>query len=509
MKKILLTIIISLTGLSAFAQGEFDALKYNQTDINGTARFMGMAGAFGALGGDATAISLNPAGLGVYRSSEFSITSGVVNTKTNSTMDDISSTDSRYRVPLNNMTYIINFGGNSEKKSGIVNSNFAISYNKMKNFNRNVNIQGAPNGTPGSSMTQYLADFTDGLTMGDLTYVDSTGYEPFNEYYIPWMSILAFETFLIDTVGGNDNWETILNPGEAVTPYYTLSETGYINEWAFSYAANISNKIYIGASLGIQDIDYSATSTYSENFADGGGFTLSNHFRTYGSGINFKFGTILRPFDFLRIGAAVSTPTFFALNDEYSGSIYSTTTQDYSMNTPQGGSSYKIQGPLQCNASVALVGKLGIVSVDYGFTNYTSMILRDADNLSSGFTDENLGMKQYLLDNHSLKVGAELKLSENFALRAGWGMVTPATDVNARKLMPLNTTRTDPEYFLDQNTSYYSGGLGYREGNWFFDFAYMLRNCNQDYYAYNLPNAPKASVNTITNNFIATLGFKF
>lgn len=377
-------------------------------------------------------------------------------------------------------------------------------------------MKGLPNGDAGSSMTDYLANFTNPDQNGnnkihykDLVYKDTVGYynEPFD--YLPWMSVLAFETYLMDTVGNNYTWKSLLDPGEAVTPAYSLSETGYLNEWAFSYAVNVNNKVYIGASLGIQDIDYSRTSVYSEDFANGGNFSLINHFRTYGSGINFKFGTILRPFDFIRIGASVSTPTFLSLNDEYSSTMYSSLSKNYSLETPNGGSSYKVQGPLQCNLSLALVGKLGILSADYNITNYTSMVLRDDKNLSSSFTDENQGMHDNLIDSQTLKLGAELKLSENFALRAGYGIVTPATAKNARKLMPLSTTRTDPEYFLDKNTNYYSGGFGYREGNWFFDFAYMLKNNNQDFYAYNLQGASKATVNTKTNNFIATIGWKF
>ena len=57
-----------------FSQGVVDALKYSQQDIRGTARYMGMAGAFGALGGDITTLSQNPAGIGVYRNSDIAAT---------------------------------------------------------------------------------------------------------------------------------------------------------------------------------------------------------------------------------------------------------------------------------------------------------------------------------------------------------------------------------------------------------------------------------------------------
>ena len=505
MKRIIASLLISLSTIGSFAQSEFDALKYTQTDINGTARYMGMAGAFGALGGDASAISINPAGLGIYRSSEFAFTSGLIYNQVNTELNGVSATDNNYKVPLNNMSYIINFGGDTNKKSGLVNSSFGITFNKLKNFNRNIYIKGGPQNT---SMTDYMAGFSNGLTVTDLTLVDSTGYDPCDVDYIPWLSVLAFEAELIDTVDTDYYWESLLKQGENISPDYSLTESGYINEWNFSYAANISNRIYIGASLGIQDIKYSRTSIYSEDFFDGGGFDLTNHFITYGSGINFKIGTILRPFDFLRLGAALHTPTFLSLTDEYNAYVESTIG---SSETPLGGSYYKIQGPMQTNLSAALiVGKIGLLSVDYGFTNYTSITIRDDNNLSAPFVKENQGIANYLQDTHTLKIGTEIRINDNFSLRAGYGLATPATNNSkARKELPENTMRTDPEYFLDQNTKYSTIGFGYREGNCFFDFAYMQRNQSQDFYAYNLNGASKATVNNSTNNFIATLGFRF
>ena len=43
---------------------------------NGTARFESMAGAFGALGGDLSAININPASSSVFNDNEYSISLG-------------------------------------------------------------------------------------------------------------------------------------------------------------------------------------------------------------------------------------------------------------------------------------------------------------------------------------------------------------------------------------------------------------------------------------------------
>ena len=66
---LILSLSLSTAGM-AFGQGAVDAYRLSQPDMKGTARFMGMAGAFGALGGDLSTLSQNPAGIGVYRSNE-------------------------------------------------------------------------------------------------------------------------------------------------------------------------------------------------------------------------------------------------------------------------------------------------------------------------------------------------------------------------------------------------------------------------------------------------------
>ncbi|MDR2791632.1 MAG: hypothetical protein LBB27_02680, partial [Tannerellaceae bacterium] len=83
MKKIIVAFAgLLLTGGTAFGQSQLDALRYGQTDLNGTARALGMGGAFGALGGDVSVMGGNPAGLGVFRSSEWVITLGLLSPKT-------------------------------------------------------------------------------------------------------------------------------------------------------------------------------------------------------------------------------------------------------------------------------------------------------------------------------------------------------------------------------------------------------------------------------------------
>ena len=62
----------SLAAMGTQAQNYTDALRYSTEELTGTARFKAMSGAFGALGGDPSAININPAGSAIFNASEIS-----------------------------------------------------------------------------------------------------------------------------------------------------------------------------------------------------------------------------------------------------------------------------------------------------------------------------------------------------------------------------------------------------------------------------------------------------
>ena len=74
MKRITTTTIAILFALAVFGQGSDDACLFSQNYYQGTAKALGMGNALGAVGGDMTAVCINPAGLGIYRSNEFTTT---------------------------------------------------------------------------------------------------------------------------------------------------------------------------------------------------------------------------------------------------------------------------------------------------------------------------------------------------------------------------------------------------------------------------------------------------
>lgn len=534
MKKIIVAVAVILSCSNIIAQTEYDALKYTQNDITGTARYMGMAGAFGALGGDPSAIKDNPAGLGIYRKSELAGTMNMTMQNTNSnwkyteggtTKNSFGYASDPFKIGFNNFSLVIASPTwrNESGASGLLSSNWSFSFNRLKNFNRTTRIN---SGSSASSMTDYLSYFSNGLSVAELNGSSRSDGNAYNNLDVPWISILAYEGYLINPGANANTWGSLLAPGETVKPSVTLGEQGFVDEYSLGWAGNFSNVFYLGTTLNLLRVDYSMFSQYGEEFNSGGGMGLNSSVSTTGSGFNLKIGAIVRPTDYLRFGLAIHTPTMYALEDNYQSTlnfdaydIQNDVAVKGTTSTPTDGyNSFKIQGPMQINASAAaVIDKKGIISVEYDYSNYTGTKFMDENGNTQSYTEDNARIPSTLNNVHTIKIGGEYKVTDNFSLRAGFANSSSATKADGGKIMVINTARTDTEYFLQNGTNYLTAGFGYREAGWFIDCAYVHKNMDLTFMPYNsnlygtnyAPAATPATVTTKTNNILVTLGFKF
>jgi len=513
MKKILIALTVLLNVSFLMAQTEFDALKLSKTDITGTARYMGMAGAFGALGGDASAIKDNPAGLGIYRTSELVGTMDVMMQKGNSTWNGVKSMDDLYKIGFNNFSYVLATPTWRKENGsrGLLSSNFSFSYNRLANFNRSLNVQ---SGQAASSITDYMAYLTNNITSGDLSYTST--YEPFDNVNIPWLSVLAYNGYLMNenVLNGVSSWSSLLGNNETVKPSYVVNEKGYVDEYSLGWAGNFNNELFLGTTINFRSLSYTSVSNYGESYSLNRFMNLKDSLYSTGTGFNLNIGAIYSATDNLRLGIAVHSPTIYSISDNYYSTLTYNTVKGGSLSTPGGTSNYQLQGPLKVNVSAAyIVGNKGLISAEYDYDKNTGIRLLDENGDSQSFSDENQGMSQMLSDVSTIKIGGEYKLTDNFSLRAGYAYSTNATDPNAAKLIRYNTVRTDAEYYKNNSTNYLSAGFGYREANWYIDCAYMNKILDESFYPYNSNNLPlavnSAKVITSTNNIVVTLGLKF
>ena len=510
-----------------FAQNEMDAFRFSHLDLNGSARSMSMGGAFGALGGDMSAMSHNPAGIGVYRSSEVQATLDLNMANMDATWTGISTDKNRTKFGFANFSYVGYFP--TGRDQGTKSWNIGISYNRVKDFNRHYNVVG----TPGSSMADYVASratnafgVDGGITLSEL---DNNPYDN-RELGGSWLPILGDGGgFFLpkSTAKDNDIYYSAFGKGKA--PNETrlrVSEKGAISEYNFSLSTNISDRVFVGATFGVTDIDYRMSSSHDESFGNKDYLYLDNSIETEGTGYSFNIGVIARPIDMLRVGIAYNSPKWYRMTDYFyaeAGTYISAEDEpEYDGYTPEGAySEYKLRTPDRWIFSLAgTIGTSALISVDYELVNYKSMSLSDRDGNKYG---DNKYIKDDFKPGHTLKIGAEYKVIPQFAIRAGYiwqpsPMGTNLTDAR-EEVLPAGTI---PHYTVQNTTNHYTFGLGYRfTPNFYIDLACIYRVQNEKLYPFSNTywNDPAvgiypvasdpAKVSAKTTRLALTFGYKF
>lgn len=480
--------VLLLTQIQIFAQNDVDALRYSSLVFGGSARYVGLAGAFGAVGADFSTLSSNPAGLGLYKTSEFLISPSLYIGKTTSEYNGMNADDMKYNFNLGNIGIILaGPAGPAAKNAGWQNFQFGIGLNRTNNFNNRMLVEG---NNYSSSILDTWKQYANGNIADNLNSFDTR---------------LAYDTWLLDIDSLNPDYSHYKTavPAGGVMQRKSMTSWGSMNEWVISVGANYDDKLYLGATVGFPFLRYFEQSTYSETaLADSLPFdkfrqmNINNDLQTNGSGVNFKFGLIFQPVDFIRLGAALHTPTYFYnMHDSYSTTVNSAfdNGDKYTSSSPDGTFDYKLTTPMRVIGSVAfLIGKMGLVSADYELVDYSEARLRSSH--AEDFFSANDSIRSKYTAAGNLRVGTEWRFNQ-FSIRGGY----------ASYGSPFKSGINDAAQTM------YTFGLGIRQQDYFLDFTYEYTSSKEDYYLYDSNLAPLNPVKNklVSQNFILTLGCKF
>lgn len=503
----LVVAIVATTG-TTYAQYANDALRFSQTNYGSTARFKAMGNAQIGVGGDISSLGGNPAGLGLFTKSEFSLTPEFNQSGINANYLDQNSNTNKSQLNINQLGAVFYAPMYKQRgqdtKKGLVSAVFGIGYNRNNDYHTEINYSGNNNRT---SIADYFAEIAGSTTPNNLTGGS--------------LERMAYDNYLIsfDNAAGNYFPETFADANQSNAQRKNEVRSGSVSEFNFSAALNISNTVYIGGSVGLVDLRYTTDAQYEEagrareyvpNPADPtGGNILSGANINYkllfnqsqitkGSGVNGKIGIIVRAAEGLRIGATFQTPTWFVIDDSYTEGLDNRGTARGTTDTETYDFTYNLRTPLKGSLGASyVIANQAIISADVDFIDYAST--RMSTNGSSYDSDlirsNNADIRNNFKSAVNYRVGGEYKIS-NVSLRAGFG-------VNG------SPYKTDDNGFFD--TQMYSGGLGYRIKNYSIDLAYQRVETNNTFNPYTLStgNGPVADVKSTLNNVFLTLGLRF
>jgi len=469
-------------------------LRYSQVFYGGTARFMSMGGAFTALGGDLSSLSQNPAGIGVFRASEMSVTPQLNYINSTASFNG-STSDYLYNFNLSQAGFVSNLMS-KKGPTGLIKFNFGYSFNKTNNLHQSTLIQGINN-------TSSMADSWAGIASqdGGTKYDDLSGPEG-----------IAFDTYIIDTIRGSDGLSyrtTFSNPGNTHSVYgqsvsRLISNDGFIGEHAISFGGNYSNRVYFGATFGINQLRYVSQFQHTESANDPmvsmfKNFNYLDYYEDRGTGYSFKLGAIFKPVESMRIGVAFHSPVWYHIDEYFFETMSSNFTDGrrYESSNEPLRFNYALTTPFRVLGGVAVqIQKFALLSADYEFVDY-SMAKFDQTGDGYNYSEKNTAVNNSLKSSSNFRVGGEFRFNKLY-LRSGYGYYGKAFATGE-----------------DNENLYYnsiSGGIGFREQNFSVDFGYTHLGSSQIYYLYPLDESfepARANITTNQNMFTLTFGYKF
>ena len=362
------------------AQDITDAVRYSIDEIQGSARFRAMGGAFGALGGDMSAVNINPAGSAIFNESHASVSLGLFDTNNETNYFNGFNTTSNSNIDLNQLGAAFVFK-NTDTNSPWRKFALSVAYDRSADFNDNWLASGV---NPNNTIGNYFLQNAQGLRLDEISALPGeTLSEAYNEIgsfygYGNQQAFLGFEGFIIDPIEDTDDNTTYTSNinGGNFNHQYTYASRGYNGKLAFNLATSYDDKVYFGLNLNSHFINYERSTFLSESNSNiASSITdvdFENNLLTTGSGFSVQLGGIAKLTEELRVGISYNSPTWYRVSDETSQYLATTRieggsnmNQIVNPNVINVYEEYKLQTPEKITGSLAYVfGRKGLISFD-------------------------------------------------------------------------------------------------------------------------------------------------
>lgn len=513
-----------------YAQNMIDGVRFSGSDISGTARYRSMAGAFGALGGDLSCMSDNPAGLAIYRGTNvFSITPHLSFNSTETKGSMVLKTSDN-NVSISNLGVLLSF---KPEYDYLVNFNVGFSIERRLESFRKMN---AAIDHPTGNFSRYLFEqansFLDDYNL-KASYLGNTA--AWSDDNCPLLPLMAYESYVLD--------DDVYDPNHVVSPRFdevyqqtNLKEHTRHDNYNISGSFNFNDVLYAGVTVRITDFNSMIEHCFSEDSRkdmNGDYITYDNRTETKGSGVGINLGLLWRPTDEWRLGAAVHTPVWMNMRHfddaamETENVIYreilevDPTAEAWSEWNDE--FEYDFSTPWEYQFSTAyVIGTKAIVSLEYDLSDLTTMKFSPSRDGSRAehllYEDLNKTSRQYLKAQHTFKGGIEYRITPQISLRAGYAYKTSPykknalfTDVDPDDVGFLYRTATKPNYSTLDDQHYITGGIGWRGKSWTFDLSCMSHSISEYYSPYPCDYADSdiLDFNTHTLNWDLSIGYRF
>ncbi|MDT0557006.1 transporter [Ichthyenterobacterium sp. W332] len=504
MKKLSLTFIAVIAMSICNAQDITDAVRYSLNEVQGTARFRAMSGAFGALGGDMSAVSINPAGSAVFSTSHASVSFASFNRNNEvSYFNGLSNTsDSKFDINQAGASFVFKNDNDNSSWNKFV---LSIAYDKTANYDDEWIASGNNNI---NSISEYFLAYAQGLRLDEISafpgetigeaYADIGNFYGFGHQ----QAFLGYESYILEPdMNSDDNTLYTTNTGTGgFNQTYNYIATGYNGKFSFNAAAQYQNQLSLGINVNTHFINYERATLLDEtnNNSDAtvSQIQFDNGLLTTGSGVSFQLGGILKLHEGMRIGFTYDSPTWYRITEEttqFLGTVRddngSNISQIIDPNIINIYPEYRLRTPGKLTGSLAFIfAKKGLISLDYSRKDYANTEFRPTNDGYFAFQNEII--RTSLTVANSYRIGGEYRIKQ-ISLRGGY--------------------RVEGSPYLDEDImsdlTGYSLGLGYSFGDFKLDLSFERSEQSVSNSLYNIGLTNTANLDIENTDIILSLVF--
>jgi len=482
------------------AQNIDDVLRYSNDNLQGSARYQGMGGAFGAVGGDLSALNVNPAGSAVFNHGLFTVSGTAYNTDNDATYFNTSTSADQTDLDINQFGAALVFNSKNEN-SGWDRIALAFNYDLVTNFDNQVSIVG----TSDQGIDNYFLSFAQGTPFGAILLQDGEFIEDAyldigsQSGFIDQQSFLGYYGGIIDPENTDDD-NTVYNSNARysnVNQRFSRTTGGFNSKYTFNFAARYQERLHLGASLNFHGVQYDQVDLFREDGYDADSdvqfVNFDSFLRTEGGGFSFSTGAIYELNKLVRLGASYQSPTWYRFQDSFAQRINSDLADEnidfINFNIVNLFDTYTVKTPAKLTGSLALVfGKSGLLSVDYGYQDMSNAKL--GPERDGGFDNANNEISNQLGATSTIRVGGEYRIAR-FSLRG----------VYRFEQSPYENT------YLVGDVQGFSAGLGYDFGGSRLDLAFSRSEQDTALRLFDTGLTTPATINRINTNL--TVGYTF
>ena len=516
-----LFLFVGLLCLSLSAQTLNDALRYSQTSLAGSARFNALSGAFGALGGELSAISINPAGSSVFLFSELSVTANTFNNEVTSSYFNDKNINSFNGIDLSQAGIVLVLKDEGNTKWSKI--SFGFNYQVNNNFDNNIVASG--NNSRNNGIDKYFLYHAMNRNLDDISQING---ESFREAYInigeqpnlgysAQQALFGYEGYVINPIFSEDSNQPN-DPLSPINPVYDYSSNtlplnnGFYHEYflnsfginrlyTFNISGSFKDKFYFGLNINSHRFDYTEKiDFYESNYAIESGIKalrFNNYLTSLGEGGSFQIGSIYKLNNKIRLGLVINSPIYYTVNESLSQFLVTDLDNDpnneeliLDPETEIFFPEHKLNTAGSVRGSFAyILNSKGLISFDFTRKNYSGIRYRPGGSnyLETSLNNE---IRAKLRSNNTFQIGGEMRLNSQISLRAGY----------------LNESSSSKLY--DNSITNFSLGIGYAFSYGIIDFSYQNTEYKNLRPIFNEGLVDPIGLSTTSNSYVITYRLK-